>query len=61
MQTAPTTLERAFVLARSGDHASVATIRTRLKQERYDQVEAHLGGMSINRQLRALCEAARTA
>jgi hypothetical protein len=55
----PTTIERAFTLARSGTCASVAEIRSRLKSERFDQVEAHLAGPSLNRQLRALCEDAR--
>ncbi len=55
----PTTLERAFVLARSGTCAGVGEIRLALKRERFDQVEAHLAGFSINRQLRALCVAAR--
>jgi hypothetical protein len=58
---APSTLERAFVLARSGTCASVGDIRLTLKRERFDQVEAHLAGHSINRQLRALCTEARTA
>lgn len=53
------TLERAFALARSGECASVGEIRTRLKKERCDSVEAHLAGPAIGRQLRALCEAAR--
>jgi len=57
----PTTLERAFVLARSGTCASVADIRSKLKGERFDQVEAHLAGHSINRQLRTLCDDARRA
>jgi hypothetical protein len=55
----PTTLERAFALARSGSCASVADIRSTLKKERYDQVEAHLAGPSVGRQLRTLCEEAR--
>jgi hypothetical protein len=55
----PTTLERAFALARSGDHASVADIRAQLRREGHDQVEAHLAGPAIGRQLRALCDAAR--
>ncbi|QPQ54239.1 hypothetical protein IC614_07655 [Allosphingosinicella flava] len=59
MTSSPTTLERAFALARSGECASVADIRARLKQERHDQVEAHLAGAAINRQLRALCGEAR--
>jgi len=50
-----TTLERAFTLARTGEYASVDEIRQQLKRERFDQVEAHLAGHSINRELRALC------
>ena len=53
------TLERAFELARSGECASTSEIRQRLKQERYDSVEANLKGPSITRQLRLLCEEAR--
>lgn len=56
---APTTLERAFALARSGECATVADIRAALKRERLDQIDAHLSGYSISRQLRALCEEAR--
>ena len=59
MTNQPTTIERAFTLARSGDYESVNDIRQQLKKERFDQVEAHLAGHSINRELRALCEAAR--
>jgi hypothetical protein len=55
----PSTLERAFALARSGRFASVNDIRLALKRERCDQVEAHLAGAAIARQLRALCEEAR--
>ena len=58
--TQPTTLERAFDLARSGDYASVNDIRVQLKRERFDQVEAHLSGHSIGRQLRAICAEARS-
>jgi hypothetical protein len=55
----PSTLERAFALARSGACANIADIRLTLKRERFDQVEAHLAGHSIGRQLRALCDEAR--
>ncbi len=55
----PTTLERAFALARSGACSGLDEIRRTLKGERYDQVEAHLAGPSIGRQLRALCAEAR--
>jgi hypothetical protein len=53
------TLERAFVLARSGACANVGDIRLTLKRERFDQVEAHLAGFSIAKQLRGLCDQAR--
>ena len=53
-----TTLERAFELARSGQCANVAEIRAALKREGFDQVQGHLAGPSITRQLRALCEEA---
>jgi hypothetical protein len=56
---APTTLERAFTLARTGTFANVGDLRAALKREGFDQVEAHLAGPSISRQLRALCEEAR--
>ena len=56
----PTTLERAFALARSGDCATIDEIRRRLKAERFDLVEAHLSSTSLTRQLRALCDASRS-
>ena len=56
-----TTLERAFALARSGTCANIDEIRLTLKRERFDQIDAHLAGHSIKRQLRALCEAARAS
>ncbi len=59
MTNPPSTLERAFELARSGECANPAEIRVRLKKERHDQVDAHLQGPSITRQLRQLCDEAR--
>ena len=59
--TSPTTLERAFILARSGTCASVNDIRLKLRAERFDQVDAHLAGPSLTRQLRALCSEAKLA
>jgi hypothetical protein len=58
MQT-QSTLERAFVLARSGSCAGLDDIRRTLKQEQFDQVEGHLAGPSLGKQLRALCDEAR--
>ena len=59
--TGPTTLERAFALARSGTCASVNDIRVKLRAERFDQVDAHLAGPSIARQLRELCLESRAS
>lgn len=54
-----TTIERAFALARSGECANLDEIRRILKRERFDQVEAHLSGAAIGRQLKELCREAR--
>jgi hypothetical protein len=59
--TPPTTLERAFELARSGSCANVNDIRLQLRAERFDLVDAHLVGPAITRQLRELCLEARDA
>jgi hypothetical protein len=53
------TLERAFELAQSGDCATIDDIRRRLKTESYAQVDAHLAGATVRRQLLDLCKAAR--
>jgi hypothetical protein len=55
----PSIIERAFELARSGDYATIDDIRKRLKSERYSQVDAHLAGTSVRRQLLDLCREAR--
>ena len=57
--TRPSTIERAFALAETGDYSSVPEIRIRLRSEGFDQVEAHLAGASISRQLRDPCNEAR--
>jgi hypothetical protein len=54
-----TTIERAFALARSGTCNNVAEVRLALKREGFEQVEAHLAGPAIAKQLRALCEEAQ--
>jgi hypothetical protein len=48
----PSTLERAFLLAESGDCTTVNDIRAQLKKEQCDSVDAHLAGQTIQRQLR---------
>lgn len=55
----PTTLERAFELARSGLYAGVPELRKQLKDEGYamSQVEGPL----LTKQLRDLCHASSRA
>ena len=55
----PSTVERAFELARSGTCHNVQEIAMKLKREQHDSVEAHLSGQSIRRDLRRLCQEAR--
>ncbi|HEX8366637.1 MAG TPA: hypothetical protein VF603_15255 [Allosphingosinicella sp.] len=54
------TVERAYELARDGSCRAIDEIARQLKQERYDNVDAHLGGNAIRRDLRQLCAEART-
>ncbi len=58
MNDRPTTLERAFQLANSGECANVDQIRMRLKSEGYSDGQAHTKGPSIRSQLTKLCQAA---
>jgi hypothetical protein len=53
----PTTLERAFALARTGECASVSEIKTRLQAEGY--APSQIEGPALVRQLKALCMAAQ--
>lgn len=57
MTCRPTTLERAFELAKSGEHQGVADISKQLRSEGYTlhQIE----GVSLRKQLRLLCQKAR--
>jgi hypothetical protein len=54
------TIERAFELARSGSCRSIEEIVKRLRQEQMDQVDAHLGGHSIRKELRQACAESRS-
>jgi hypothetical protein len=47
-------VERAFVLARSGEYANVGSIRDQLRREGYGG--NHIEGPSLIRQLRRLCQ-----
>lgn len=53
MSRHPTPVERAFQLARSGDHATVDEIRQQMKREGQDH--AQVAGPMLLKQLRALC------
>jgi hypothetical protein len=51
----PTTLERAYELARSGSCRTVGEIKTRLQQEGHERVQDRLYGGSLTSALRKLC------
>ena len=55
----PTTVERAYELARSGEYPSVAEIKLQLRREGHSDVTGQLYGRAITTDLRRLCEAAR--
>lgn len=44
-------VQRAFELARSGECRSVEDVRRRLKAERFENVDGHISGPTIKRQL----------
>jgi hypothetical protein len=56
-----TAVERAFALARSGTCQSVQDIKLQMRQEGYpaSEIEPHLSGPSIRKQLVALMAEAR--
>ncbi len=53
MSRHPTPVERAFELARSGQHATVDEIRIQMKREGLDH--AQISGPVLLKQLRGLC------
>ena len=61
MYDKPTTLERAFELARSGECTGVAQIRVRLRAEGYRDGQPHTSGQSIRKQLDKICVEAQKA
>jgi hypothetical protein len=52
--TSPTTIERAFELARSGNHRSIEDIRRQLTREGHSGIYGHLSGSLIRKQLARL-------
>ncbi len=61
MHMRPTTLERAYELARSGECATVSDIRERLKREHFDSVAGQISGRSLTEDLRRLCRQSMAA
>ena len=61
MSTRPTTLERAYELARSGRFAGVADLKRRLKDEGFTDVDGQLYGRALQSDLRRLCREASAA
>lgn len=55
----PTLIERAYEMARSGDHASTPSIQKALRQEDYLDAEGHLSGKALRLELNALCREAQ--
>lgn len=55
------TIERAFALARSGQHPDFASIQRRLKADGCRAVDALLASRSIRGHLEAICAATFTA
>jgi len=55
----PTTLERAFALARSGEYPTISDIRKQLKVEGFSDAPSQISGPSMLKQLRKLCDEAR--
>ena len=51
----PTTLERAYELARSGQCRTVGDIKSRLQAEGHERVQDRLYGGSLTSALRKLC------
>ncbi|MBV9883086.1 MAG: hypothetical protein JO276_08765 [Sphingomonadaceae bacterium] len=50
----PTTIERAFELARSGECRTMPELKHRLRREQMESVDMHLGGKLTRTQLTEL-------
>ena len=57
----PSTIERAFQLARSGECAGAAAIKERLNDEGYSDVAGQISGPVLLKQLRRLCTEAASS
>lgn len=61
MSNYPTTIERAYELAKSGDYASVSEVKAKLQAEGRHDVAGQLYGPTMTAALRKLCAEARAA
>ena len=57
--TDSTMLERAFQLARGGEARAIDEVARKLKAEGYSQVDSHLAGPSLRKQLKSAMVAAQ--
>lgn len=61
MNRRPDIIERAYQLAASGEVDDILHIKTRLNQEGYFEIDAHLDGSKIRGDLKRRIAAAREA
>jgi hypothetical protein len=59
MNLRPTTVERAYQLAKSGGFSGATEIKARLRAEGYMDADAQIYGPTLRSDLRRLCLAAR--
>jgi hypothetical protein len=55
----PTTLQRAYEIARSGECTSLDELVQQLKTEQFEGVDVHIASASVRRELRQLSQSAR--
>jgi hypothetical protein len=55
LMNGPSAIDRAFALARSGQHRSVAAILRKLRDDERSEVEAHLATPNVRRELILIC------
>jgi hypothetical protein len=53
----PTTIERAYELARSGECRTLSDVKQRLSADGHDRIQEHLYGSTVSAALRKLCQA----
>ncbi len=56
MNHRPTTIERAYELARSGDCRTLSDVKQRLSADGHDRIQEHLYGSTVSAALRKLCQ-----